>query len=291
MTLLASRHTIGTWGGGLIATDGSFIRDDLDVPDALTASGKSPTTSVLVNYLGGNEPNTGADRCERSISFSPREGGVYWADFYLKVQTFASTAGTTWNNLFQVRDSGSPANPSPSPTLCVQGTSLVIIRNLYDPSRGVFGQTQVFKPTKANTLDAGGDWHHPQVGFCWSEDPAKGWVEMWRDGVNVIPRTFTRTARESSAGADWRFGVYRDKNAMGDLDAIYRLYGLEIHDARPDAIIPPPPPDLPPTSTEAELRAIIAQTVSDLNASKEREGALATRIAQMKAKATEIVGL
>lgn len=278
MTLIAERHTLATWGSGLFATDGSFIIDstsDLPPADVTTASGKRPGTAVLVNYLGGTEPNTGADRCEKSINVNVKEGHIRWMDFWLKVDQFPTNATTTWNNYSQVRDMGFPANPSPSPAFGVQGTSLTVIRNLYSASQGVFGQTQTFR-AGPGTLDEGGGWHHIQQGFRYTE-AADGWVEIWRDGANVLPRQFTRTARESSAGSDWRVGVYRDKNSFGDSDVLYRMWGLEIHDERVGVTPPPPPPpppDLPP-SNDAELirlRVELAAANSAIMAQRETLG-------------------
>lgn len=286
-TLIAARPNLASLGSGLIATDGSFIADDPEVPPGRAASGAAITNSILVNYLGGTEPNTGADRCERSLRIPMVEGETYFLHAWMKFTTFRSNSTTAWNNWSQVRDSGNPANPSPSPAFGVRGNNLVIVRNLWSQGGGSLGPTMVYDPrnydaTMTNTLDpgTGGKWHAVVMGFKWTE-AADGFLEAWRDGKPIIPRQTTRTARETSGGADWRIGYYGDKS-MGDLDAIYRVAGLEVWDSLVPSFgtIVPPPPDLPGDPC-ADVRSSLAQTVSDLNASREREGKLKDKLAQI----------
>lgn len=293
--LLASRHKVADLGSGLLATDGSFIADDAsDLPPGPAASGAPITSAILVNYLGGNEPNTGADRCERSLRIEMEEGKDYFLHAWMKVTTFRSNSTTSWNNWSQVRDSGSPANPSPSPAFGVRGSNFVVVRNLYSQSQGVFGPTIVYDPKSydaemTNTIDAGAAarWHPYVYGFRWTETTA-GWLESWRDGKVMIPRQTTRTARETSGGGDWRIGYYGDKS-MGDPDAIYRVAGLEVFDERVpsfgEVIAPPPPPDTGDPC--AAIRATLAQTVSDLAGAREaRDQALArATVAEQKINA------
>lgn len=273
--LIASRHKLADLGSGLIATDGSFIRDDAsDLPPGPAASGKPITSALLVNYLGGTEPNTGADRCERSLRIEMVEGRDYFAHLWMKVLTFRTNSQTAWNNWSQVRDSGAPANPSPSPAFGVRGSNFVVVRNLWSQGGGSLGPTEVYDPKAydaemTNTLDAGAaaSWHPFVYGFRWTETAA-GFVEAWRDGKVMIPRLTKRTARETSGGGDWRIGYYGDK-AMGDPDAIYRVAGLEVFDARVPTFgqVIAPPPDLPGDPC-APVKADLATAISERDAAR-----------------------
>lgn len=239
MALLAKYHTLANWTGvNHVGPGGSMTDSATDIPAAgtLTASGDYPSTAIYTNYNGTLNPGLNY-RCERGTGFSMVEGGVYWADFYAKFITFGSS-GELHNDFSQVRDSGDPANPSPSPAFAIVNGNVTIVRNLWSQTQGSIGTTIPYNSGSAAV--GSGVWHHWQLGFKWTEGSA-GYFEAWRDGVNTLPTTSAvRTARETSAGASWRFGVYRAPGFAGQT-VQWRLWGLEIHNSRPGTVTGPDP--------------------------------------------------
>lgn len=258
MPRLAERYTLAKWTNDVIhvPSDGSSITDSsskLPPAGVVTASGERPATSVRINYLGGSYGT--ADRCERGIGMVGSnglgmvEGGIYWADLWQLVDVFANSS--EWHNDWsQVRDSGLPDNPSPSPAFsCVNGGGLML-RNLWQQPNTSLGPTL---PFEMGSMGIGaGNWIHWQLGFRWSESPSNiGWFEVWRNGVRTVLANNMRTARETSGGASWRFGCYRSPTAFGDNDTAWWLWGLEIWNERPS--VSAPPVDPPPTTTRPAL--------------------------------------
>ena len=256
MPRLAERHTLSKWTSDVIhiAFDGSSITDSatyLPPTGVVTASGTRPTTAVRINYLGGDW--NGNDRCERGIGMTSGnglqmvEGGVYWADYWQRVETFANS-GQYHNDFSQVRDSNTnPGDPSPSPAwACVNGGAMML-RNLWTKTTGTIGPTL---PFPAGSMSIGtATWIHWQVGFKWTTGTT-GWFQVWRNDVKTVDQTGIRTARATSSGASWRFGIYRDVNSFGDQDVEWYLWGLEIWNERPSSTTPPPV-DPPPTTRPA----------------------------------------
>lgn len=54
-----------------------------------------------------------------------------------------------------------------------------------------------------------GRWHDFAVHVLWSRDPAKGFVEVWFDGENVVPRVKTATLLDENV-AFFQIGLFRD---------------------------------------------------------------------------------
>ncbi len=253
VTPVLVRHTIGSFSGvGHFGAD-SVPRDDSFIPpNAVTASGKRPTTSILWNWTGNTDSpagpgafSTGAERNEKAIGGNYVEGGVYWYDFWVYFDPSTTNPNVVdWNYIMQHRSNG--ATPSPSPNIGILGANLILRRNITGVGAGhdIIG-----------SLDEGGGWHHYQVGYRWSVSASVGWVEAWRDGVNVLPRKSVRTAFDTSNGATVRFGGgYRTPSINGPVK--YWLYGLETSTTRStgagSAPLPPPPPPVnspnPPSS-------------------------------------------
>lgn len=53
------------------------------------------------------------------------------------------------------------------------------------------------------------------VGHYWHSDPSEGWVEVWRDGVQVLPRTTLKTLEESDDEVFLSIGHYRSSSNSG----------------------------------------------------------------------------
>src|SRR4029078_1311359 len=54
-----------------------------------------------------------------------------------------------------------------------------------------------------------GCWHDFAVHVLWSRDPAKGFVEVWFDGEQVVPRAMTATLLDETV-AFFQIGLMRD---------------------------------------------------------------------------------
>ncbi len=268
---LIERYTIGSFTGVAHYGNDSVPRDDAFIPPSgvFTGSGKRPSTSILWNWTGNTDSpgvnSTGAERNEKAVGgLSFGEGHVYWLDFWVYFDPSTTNPNVVdWNYIMQHRSSGGTA-PSPSPCIGILGNNLILRRNIngYGSAYDVIG-----------ALDEGGGWHHYQVGYKWSVSASGGWVEAWRDGVNVLPRKAVRTALDTSSGASLRFGGgYRTPSINGPVK--YWLWGLEVHDARvasapaPTPMQPappstPPPPDAPEEEEEEEEEEVASPIEPD----------------------------
>src|SRR5208283_1668308 len=54
-----------------------------------------------------------------------------------------------------------------------------------------------------------GHWHDFAIHVLWSRDPAKGFVEVWFDGDQVVPLTKTATLRDENV-AFFQIGLFRE---------------------------------------------------------------------------------
>jgi hypothetical protein len=54
-----------------------------------------------------------------------------------------------------------------------------------------------------------GRWHDFAVHVLWSRDPGKGFVEVWFDGEQVVPKTMTATLRDENV-AFLQIGLFRE---------------------------------------------------------------------------------
>jgi hypothetical protein len=54
-----------------------------------------------------------------------------------------------------------------------------------------------------------GRWHDFAVRVLWSRDPKKGFVEVWFDGDEVVPKTLTATLRDENV-AFFQIGLFRE---------------------------------------------------------------------------------
>jgi hypothetical protein len=64
-------------------------------------------------------------------------------------------------------------------------------------------------------------WYHFIVEARWSSDPAFGYVSVWLDGVNVVPRRYGQTLTGTATGVHVNQGIYR---------AAYSSTNTVIHD-------------------------------------------------------------
>ncbi len=82
-----------------------------------------------------------------------------------------------------------------------------------------------------------GRWHDFAVHVLWSRDPKKGFVEVWFDGEQVVPKTFTATLRDENV-AFFQLGLFRQTSETPEsivIDHIVEATTLE-------EVTPPPLP-------------------------------------------------
>lgn len=53
------------------------------------------------------------------------------------------------------------------------------------------------------------------VGHLWHSEGGMGWVEVWRDGMQVLTRTTLKTLEKADDQVFWSIGQYRDKSNTG----------------------------------------------------------------------------
>jgi hypothetical protein len=84
-------------------------------------------------------------------------------------------------------------------------------------------------------------WNDFTIHVKWSEDPTVGFVEMWRNGVQVVPLTYMRTL-DTSGGVFMEQALYHPGN-----DGTHVLYhdGTRRHDAFNGLSISPSSSDIP----------------------------------------------
>lgn len=99
-------------------------------------------------------------------------------------------------------------------------------------------------------------WHAPLQRGVWndfvlhvrfSDDPKKGFVELWYDGQQVVPKTFAATR----ANDYLKFGLYRSASIQPE-GVLYHdgmVRGETLEDVMPKASTPPATPDTQPVAT------------------------------------------
>jgi hypothetical protein len=83
-----------------------------------------------------------------------------------------------------------------------------------------------------------GRWHDIVVHVLWSRDPAKGFVEVWFDGEQVVPRAATATLRDENP-AFLQVGFMRATSEV--LETI--LFDYVVEGTTLEAVTPPPQKD------------------------------------------------
>jgi hypothetical protein len=95
-----------------------------------------------------------------------------------------------------------------------------------------------------------GAWHDFVLHIKWSANSSVGFVELWYDGVKVVPKRFVRTLYNSGDTNYLKMGLYRDAitNPIQVLfhDGVIQATTYEEAAATAWAPSPPPPPPPPP---------------------------------------------
>lgn len=91
-----------------------------------------------------------------------------------------------------------------------------------------------------------GRWHDFAVHVLWSRDPKKGFVEVWFDGEQVVPKTMTATLRDENP-AFFQIGLFRKTSEVPETVVIdHVVEATTLADVTPpklpDAAAPPNSP-------------------------------------------------
>jgi hypothetical protein len=130
-------------------------------------------------------------------------GSVRWYGFSLFVpEDFATTTDDKWLTLTQWKGAN---GGSPPLALEVKHESLRLggerANSGLIPGDGLIGPLRK------------GSWTRLEIGIALSDDPASGWVEVWRDGALALPRTAVATMDVIRGRPDpiyLKQGIYRD---------------------------------------------------------------------------------
>lgn len=87
-----------------------------------------------------------------------------------------------------------------------------------------------------------GRWHDLAVHVLWSRDPAKGLVEAWFDGAQVVPRTQTATLRDENV-AFFQIGLFRQTSEEPETIVVdHVVEATTLAEVTPPPIVNPPGP-------------------------------------------------
>jgi hypothetical protein len=158
--------------------------------------GDAPSrVSMRFTVTHGQEPIFRGTRSEVATPNLWREGGVVWADWWVRVgQNWP--AADAWQIVTQWHMDGPPSQP-------------VLIFDARDnrlqfaTSRGG-GWTRRWRAPLER-----GRWYHFTLGARFSSDPARGWVTLSVDGRQVVPKTATALL-EPGRSVYLKQGYYRD---------------------------------------------------------------------------------
>lgn len=103
-----------------------------------------------------------------------------------------------------------------------------------------------------------GRWHDFAVHVLWSRDPNKGFVEMWFDGEQVVPRTPTATLLDENP-AFFQLGLMRESSPTPET-----IYLDHVVEGTTLADVTPPPPTKPaplPQKVSQPAKAQPARTI------------------------------
>jgi hypothetical protein len=192
------------------------------------------------DYLG---TKVAAERCEALTTVAQiggREGTVLWVGWRTRIDpadVFLPVAFPGWHLFTDLHASGAVAGGY---NLQFQLNSAT--GNFEFERQGKTGWTRVLGPWSK------GQPHTFVFGVSLSHDPAKGWVEVWLDGKNVLPRTPLQTLISAADSVYLKQGYYREHTTnVGVIEHAGTRVGPTYASVLGAFPAPPPPP--PPTSS------------------------------------------
>lgn len=183
---MQNRHHNGAPGS--YRGDRTVLVDD---PDKGKVCRFTVSPGDVPNFGGGERSEVAAHMFEART----REGDERWYEFSVKFGEGFRNPSSEWCIWMQWH----PGHGSPPFVLNVLQSGKVSLFDMWqDP--------EIIAPTTDN-----GVWHDYVVHARFSNNSANGWVEVWRDGVLVVPRTNHETM--ASASNYLKIGLYRDRES------------------------------------------------------------------------------
>jgi hypothetical protein len=181
--------------------------------------------NVYRSFGAKNQSQSGSQRAEQVPSRKFASGETVWAGFDLWTNAGLPTS-STWASVMQFKTGGAQ-DGAPPVSLDVNAHGAA---GLDIASARIAGTEAVHKLGAAPN----GNWTRLVVGIHVNTDPAKAWVEVWRDGKQVLAREPWRTVNYPAYGNKvggtmfpggsgvgyFKFGVYRGPQGF-DIDARY----------------------------------------------------------------------
>jgi hypothetical protein len=181
--------------------------------------------NVYRSFGARNQSQSGSQRAEQVPSRKFASGETVWAGFDLWTNAGLPTS-STWASVMQFKTGGAQ-DGAPPVSLDVNAHGAA---GLDIASARIGGTEAVHKLGAAPN----GNWTRLVVGIHVNTDPAKAWVEVWRDGKQVLAREPWRTVNYPAYGNKvggtmfpggsgvgyFKFGVYRGPQGF-DIDARY----------------------------------------------------------------------
>ena len=166
------------------------------------------------------------ERMELQGSSLITPGNIFWLSWWEYFPTdypkFSNAISGAWNSHGQIHDSGT----APPHMFQVVGDN-----RIWDSQVRTMGtHTALF----TQPLDRG-NWHFWAVGLLFSTSSTTGWVEAWRDGVQVYPRTYQRT--QNAGNGYMKLGSYRADSLTGT--TVHRIAGMRLWQASSASDAPP----------------------------------------------------
>lgn len=189
----------------------------------------SPTANWIRYYLKDGSLWNNTERVEGSNDHGPNpnftEGDVAWFRWWEILDQFPVYGGD-WNIIFQTH----LPNGSNQPTLIF---ALDANRRLEFKTSSGGGHTLQWNSTDPIALKQP---FKIKLGVKFSKDTANGWVELWVNDVNVLPRKAVATLG-TNTDPTWdnvylKQGLYRNSTISGD--ALLYVNGLQVFDSDPE---------------------------------------------------------
>ena len=206
--------------------------DRLQLVSNATTQGRYALQAKVIQ--GDNPINASGNRNELEYMSNDAEGSEFfysWSTLF--PEDYASVR--TWQVFTQWHQAGCCG--SPPIAFYTNGEEVRV-----DLGGGVSGGLTVWRVPLVR-----GVWHTFVLHVRWSEDPSRGWIEIYYDGALSLPKTLGHTG----AGTYVKQGLYRDA-AVAPTETIFHagmVKGTQLSDVQP--VPPPAPPASNPDSGAA----------------------------------------
>lgn len=179
------------------------------------------------------------------------EGDEVWISWATKFAPDYQTH-SKWHVFSQAHQTLDLGNGGPMISFIVNGSTIAfsVMNGVYDktadPSQAKFW-TKTIRP---------GFWDHYLLHIKWSQNMAVGFVELWVNGVNVVPKRFHNNL-DTDGIAYWKLGFYRSQDINVEQTVFHSNFNVYNSDPRVFTVTPGggggdpvDPPDEPPVDPE-----------------------------------------